>query len=250
MTKKPTTPVRDLATIAHDLNKTYRTETEAIVNRGRCLIEAKAQVDHGQWEKWLADYFPERDARTAQRYMKAARWAAKNDTSVVFNLEVQVLYDLSDGDYGQKTVTAVLKAAETEWIDFGRLLEIDEEKYPYVPPPPSEAVIPPRLLQEEQVQAEAEAALAGPPPELPEPEKPDPDRYLCEQLQATVMALKTLSTKRIERFANSAVTGNDLRTVCEFLDALAVRKLSLAGNAVDVDESTEKTKKKFAELEA
>jgi hypothetical protein len=48
------------------------------VAAGKLLIEAKAQIPHGQWLMWLREHvqIPE---RTAQRYMEVAPWA-KSDT--------------------------------------------------------------------------------------------------------------------------------------------------------------------------
>ena len=50
------------------------------VEAGRRLIEAKALVPHGAWRQWLTDNVPDLSERTAQRYMRAAKSAGKNDT--------------------------------------------------------------------------------------------------------------------------------------------------------------------------
>ena len=49
-----------------------RTTLEHAVNVGVLLIEAKAHVNHGEWEKWIKDNC-EFSARSAQGYMRAAR---------------------------------------------------------------------------------------------------------------------------------------------------------------------------------
>src|SRR5262249_49078945 len=42
---------------------------------GTLLIEAKAQLKHGQWLPWLHELCPSLSERTAQRYMLLARHA-------------------------------------------------------------------------------------------------------------------------------------------------------------------------------
>ena len=49
---------------------------EHAINAGRLLIEAKAQLAHGQWLPWLEDHCQVSE-RTAQAYMQCARGIAK-----------------------------------------------------------------------------------------------------------------------------------------------------------------------------
>jgi hypothetical protein len=66
-----------------DANKTV---VQRAINFGRTLCQAKGEVGHGKWEKWLNDNCRDISVRTAQRYMKLAespevRTAmGKNDT--------------------------------------------------------------------------------------------------------------------------------------------------------------------------
>ena len=101
VSKKPKAPTRELATIVAEIHETFRNDTASVVKRGDLLIEAKQQVKHGEWLLWLDTYFC-MDARTAQRAMAAAKFAAKYDTAVVFNLNVDALYALSGGDFATK----------------------------------------------------------------------------------------------------------------------------------------------------
>jgi hypothetical protein len=48
-----------------------RSAVEHAIRAGELLIEAKAQVAHGEWLPWLAENFPARPV-TAQRYMRLA----------------------------------------------------------------------------------------------------------------------------------------------------------------------------------
>ena len=50
----------------------YKAQTvQNVIEIGRCLIEAKAQLDHGQWETWLRD-IAEIGLRQAQLFMRLA----------------------------------------------------------------------------------------------------------------------------------------------------------------------------------
>ena len=55
------------------------------INAGRLLLEAKAQVEHGQWLEWLRDYcyIPE---RTSQLYMRLAVHAEEFKSATVADL--------------------------------------------------------------------------------------------------------------------------------------------------------------------
>lgn len=52
-----------------DANKTV---VQRAINFGRTLCQAKGEVGHGKWEKWLNDNCRDISVRTAQRYMKLA----------------------------------------------------------------------------------------------------------------------------------------------------------------------------------
>ncbi len=66
---------------------------KAIIETGRDLIEVKSKLEHGQFEHWLNSEF-DMDVRTAQRLMRAAKWAeGKNDT--VSHLGAKSIYLLS-----------------------------------------------------------------------------------------------------------------------------------------------------------
>jgi transposase len=45
------------------------------VAAGEALLAAKAQVEYGQWEGWLAENFPEANPSTPRAYMRLARYA-------------------------------------------------------------------------------------------------------------------------------------------------------------------------------
>lgn len=69
----------ELRTLAGRINEYHREVEEALkaglsraMEAGELLIEAKAQVDHGEWGAWLSENF-EGSERSAQAYMKVAR---------------------------------------------------------------------------------------------------------------------------------------------------------------------------------
>ena len=76
-------PVASLGELANAINaehqaaeRTARTALDHARAAGDKLLQAKAQVDHGQWLPWLAAHCPELADRTARAYMRLARnWA-------------------------------------------------------------------------------------------------------------------------------------------------------------------------------
>ena len=64
-----------------------------IIETGRDLLEVKAKLEHGQFERWLAQEFGMTD-RTARRFMQAATWA-ESKTDMVSDLTPTAIYLLS-----------------------------------------------------------------------------------------------------------------------------------------------------------
>ena len=178
MSNEPKAPARELATIVAEIHETFRSDTASVVKRGELLIEAKQQVKHGEWLLWLDTYFS-MDARTAQRAMAAAKFAAKYDTAVVFNLSVDALYALSGGDFSTKVVAAVMAKAATQPIRTRTIYDIEES---LEPPPQATEELEARMNAEDEAEAqrlaqerqEAEKILEGR-RRRRRAEKPDPD---------------------------------------------------------------------------
>lgn len=63
---------RDIETITGEILEAKRVGGEAILTIGRCLIEAKAALPHGEWTNWLSERV-EYTERTAQRFMRLAQ---------------------------------------------------------------------------------------------------------------------------------------------------------------------------------
>lgn len=70
---------RDIRSITDEINFFKRQEVESIYEIGRRLIEAKAQLKHGEWLPWLRDEV-EFSETSAQRYMQLAREYGKSTT--------------------------------------------------------------------------------------------------------------------------------------------------------------------------
>ncbi|OUO33264.1 DUF3102 domain-containing protein [Flavonifractor sp. An306] len=63
---------RDIETITGEILDAKRAGGEAILTIGRCLIEAKDMLSHGEWRSWLEERV-EFSERSAQRFMRLAR---------------------------------------------------------------------------------------------------------------------------------------------------------------------------------
>lgn len=70
---------RDIRSITNEINFFKRQAVESIYEIGKRLIEAKAQLKHGEWLPWLRDEV-EFSETSAQRYMQLAREYGKSTT--------------------------------------------------------------------------------------------------------------------------------------------------------------------------
>jgi hypothetical protein len=121
-----------LADIEAVLASKLRGERLTVIDIGRLLLEAKRKVAHGEWLPWLAKHFGKSE-RSAQNYMNAAEWAAKNATVADLKLRPSALYWLASVDNGQtpdhhregtrlcyvrdEVEAAVFALAKTKWVD-------------------------------------------------------------------------------------------------------------------------------------
>ena len=71
-TMAPPTESRSIETITDEILDAKRAGGEAILTIGRCLIEAKDMLSHGEWRSWLEERV-EFSERSAQRFMRLAR---------------------------------------------------------------------------------------------------------------------------------------------------------------------------------
>ncbi len=78
---------RTIETITDEILDAKRTGGEAILTIGRCLIEAKDMLPHGEWLPWLNERV-ELSERAAQRFMRLAReWSNPHNVVGFGNFE-------------------------------------------------------------------------------------------------------------------------------------------------------------------
>lgn len=80
-TMAPTEEVRTIEVITGEIRDAQRKGGEAILTIGRCLIEAKDQLSHGEWLPWLSEEVGYSE-RQAQRFMRLAQGYATNPTAL------------------------------------------------------------------------------------------------------------------------------------------------------------------------
>jgi hypothetical protein len=112
-------PKCSLADIEAALASIFDGERRNVFEIGALLIAAKKKPElaHGQWLPWLEIHFG-RSQRSAQRYMRAAKWAAKNDTVTHLKLKPGAIYWLMKPKWFVNEVKPQIFAlAETMWVD-------------------------------------------------------------------------------------------------------------------------------------
>ena len=201
---------RDIDIIASDLQTALKGEVADILAIGNLLLEAKDQLEHGEWLPWLKLNFGA-STRSAQNYMAAARFAAKYATVAHLKLRPTALYWLSDDLTSREEIEAIFKVAETEWVDYDRAFDIanslNEE---LTDDSDDEAAEEAREQAAEAARTEAEEILAGPPPELQPAPEPTPINRPLQEFDAAVAALHLLQTKPRATFA---ATTHDLKVI-------------------------------------
>jgi hypothetical protein len=126
---------RALSAIADDLRLALKRETANIIKIGVLLVEAKDAAGHGNFLPWLKREFSMSE-RSAQNYMRASRFAAewsKSATIADLLLSPSALYLLSGrksgflrGIFTPNAIAAVLKEAESRYVDDARCIAIAE----------------------------------------------------------------------------------------------------------------------------
>lgn len=107
----PSDQRKALEQLAAKIRNRAKTTTNAILEIGAALIEAKRQVAHGVFAKWVAVDCGF-SMRTAQNYMRAARFLADKGETVAL-LAPATIYRLSAKNTAPEIVASVLKRVET-----------------------------------------------------------------------------------------------------------------------------------------
>lgn len=100
-TMAPPAEGRTIETITKDILEAKRRGGEAILTIGRCLIEAKEMLSHGEWRSWLEERV-EFSERSAQRFMRLAReWSNPTTLSDLGASKALMLLALPEGEREQ-----------------------------------------------------------------------------------------------------------------------------------------------------
>ena len=92
---------RTIEAVTGEILEAKRTGGEAILTIGRCLMEAKAMLPHGEWLPWLNEQ-AELSERTAQKFMKLAReWTNPNTLADLGASKALMLLALPEGEREQ-----------------------------------------------------------------------------------------------------------------------------------------------------
>ena len=228
---------RDIKVIEGELQIALKREIADVIAIGELLLEAQDQLEHGQWLPWLEVNFAA-SVRTAQNYMSAARFASKYATVAHLKLKPTALYWLGREGTPLDEIEIILKAAETEWVDYDRAFEITEaihEERRREPPPndkeheSAEAQAMERVLarvtEGRAAEDEAEAILDGPPPDLGPAPAPTVTDFTLQSFDEAVEALSRLQTKPLSSFIATKHSPDQLMVVNKFLLAVVDRKI-------------------------
>lgn len=207
---------RTLTDVIDELHAALRREAADIVMVGTLLAEAKERVPHGVWLPWLREHFSISD-RSAQKYMKAADFAARNELGADLNLTPSALYLLSEDNYwgkgwGRREATeAVLKAAKDQRLNYRQVKQIVDKTV---------ADLPATDGAEPAANLDTAASATG------RPNRVSSRDELLFKFTAVVLELDRLTRSRqAERFAKTAVMADDLARVGNLLTDIAdVRK--------------------------
>jgi hypothetical protein len=149
-------PPRTLEHICGELSLAIQNRTAGMLEIGRLLNEAKDLIDeHGAWLPFLKRHRIEE--RTAQRYMRAAKWAAdwtgKSDNLSDFDLGLitpQAIYALSSGKFSDDVVEHVISAAQHRHVGIADVQQIAKAG--------TKATLLREIKAEQEAKAEAEIA--------------------------------------------------------------------------------------------
>ena len=181
---------------------------ESVVKQGALFIEAKEQLEHGEWNGWLFEnHF---SPRTASRMMAAYKFCKKRPQVIKLKLSRDALYLLAeDADFDPKVIKRVLAEAKTVYVNADRVHEIDDELDPWSPP-----ITP----------DESDFAADPPPPpgETTESPKfvPEGEGDDVSELRLALLTIERLTTKRAALFVGVR-PAEALTKAAEFLQHLA-----------------------------
>lgn len=220
---------RPLAQITADLDKALRSETSSAVQVGVLLLEAKKQIGHGGWIRWLDSNFG-LSTKTAENYMTVAKFALKFETVANLKnlkLSLTTVYKMAwhKSLFTDEAVKAVFKRAKTHWVNDDAAIKIAMD---LIPRSERAAAAAAKTAQEATYSAEAEAILDGPSPDLPEAPPPEPENFDLQEFERAIKLLLPLQTKPLKNFVATKFTPEQLGNVAKFMEQIAARKTKKA----------------------
>jgi hypothetical protein len=216
---------RPLADIEQDLAPLVKARRRNVFKEGALLIEAKAQVSHGDWLPWLQEHFMASES-TAQNYMSAARYLVKNPTVGDLKLSPAAIYWLANPPGGSKASETptdvyqdacravsplILEVAKTAYVDKEYC---DEAVAGYLR---KQSAARARATRAER--AEAKANPPEPVPPTPRVISQDPEREARRQLRATMTSAELLAHDR-KQALHGQLNGS-VKVICRLIPNLA-----------------------------
>ena len=202
-------PNRTIDVITGELHVVLKRDTANILTIGGLLAEAKGKMQHGEWLPWLKKELSMSE-RSAQKYVKAADFAAKYELSADLSLSPSVLFLISR--YDQREIAeAVIKAARDKHLGYDHAKEIIDKTL--------------AELEVANVAKSEEGSTRGAPQHAKERRGVNPSDYLLCRFTAAVCGLQGITGKnKAERFAKCSVEANILADLGQFLTEISSLK--------------------------
>jgi hypothetical protein len=215
-----TIPNRTIDIITSELRLALRRGTADILDIGRLLVEAKEKMPHGEWLPWLKGEVSLSE-RSAQKYIKAADYAAKYELGADLNLSPSALFLISR--YDQREIAdAIVAAAKEKHLGCDQAKEIID-----------------KTLAERDIanQAQSEESLTGSAPQHDRPRSGvNPDDYLLRRFTAVALEMhKVTKGRQATRFAKCAVEVDKLADLGQLLTEISSLKAPHAALEANAD---------------
>src|SRR5712671_6813941 len=244
---------RSLKTIEASLAKSLAAKDKSELECGQWLIEAKDQLEHGEWLTWLDAHFPH-SVSTAERWVGVAALCTKFVKLTNLKITKGGLYALADeiDEIDDRIISAIVKAAaeSPKWIkehDIRPILYREREAKKLKREAKERGITAAELKQEREQQAqerqrrqeewqreqaeavvEADAILDAPPDdddddappqpvEAPVGERPSQDKFVYDTLTNAVERLDTIVSKPMHVLVDAPVPSDVLERAGRFL---------------------------------
>jgi Protein of unknown function (DUF3102) len=220
----------ELDRLAAQVRKVLRRTTRDAIEIGNLLIKSRKYLEHGEWQDWLAENF-DLSLRTAQNYFAGAEYVARQkkigNVADFANLSATVLYGLAAGNYNEQVEAAILAATREGRVDEDAAWAICERLEPIVDDDVEDTDDQDDGGETTEAEdAEINAILDGPPPDVPPAPNASPPDFALRDFDAAIDTLKRLMTKLAAQFASSSHSADDLEQVECFIRAVRAHTAS------------------------